>query len=191
MASSVNTALANLTETKIEIKTDANLCIPSEWTESIIYIAYGSNKNLPTNDTSYFIRTQRSTSYIVQFASNVQNALTKTEADYTRKAKLSEGTWTFSPWEKIATETDLTALSELQLAQFNDCNNIKPSAKQRVIFAETTYLAANAPTGSNYWAIKAFILGNTPAYVTQIAVSIDGSLRKTRYYNGSTWSSWA
>jgi hypothetical protein len=106
--SSVNTALANY-DTKgnqsIITKTDANLCIPSEQTESINYIAYGSNKNLPTNDASYFVRTQRSTSYIVQFASNVQNNLTKTEADYTRKARLSEGTWTFSPWEKIVTET--------------------------------------------------------------------------------------
>ena len=108
---SVNTALANY-DTKgnqsVITKTDANLCIPSEQTETINYIAYGSNKNLPTNDASYFIRTQRSTSYIVQFASNVQNALTKTEADYTRKARLSEETWIFSPWEKIATESDLT-----------------------------------------------------------------------------------
>lgn len=97
----------------------------------------------------------------------------------------------FQNGEKILTESDLTALSELKLAQFNDCNNIKPSAKQRVIFAETTYLAANAPTGSNYWAIKAFILSNAPACITQIAVSVDGTLRKTRFYNGSTWSSWA
>jgi hypothetical protein len=91
---------------------------------------------------------------------------------------------------KLVTTSSLTALSELQLAQFNDCNNIKPSAIKRVIFAETTYLAANAPTGSNYWFIKAFILSNVPAYITQIAESLDGSLRKTRYYNGSTWSSW-
>lgn len=108
--SAINGALANY-DTKgnqsVIAKTDANLCIPNEQTESINYIAYGSNKNLPTNDASYFIRTQRSTSYIVQFASNVQNALTKTEPDYTRKAKLSGETWTFSPWEKLTTESDL------------------------------------------------------------------------------------
>jgi hypothetical protein len=105
---------------------------------------------------------------------------------------LQNGVW--GNWYEIATtdavSTALANLSELQLAQFNDCNNIRPSAKQRVIFAETTYLAANAPTGADYWVIKAYTLSSVPAYITQIAESIDGSLRKTRYYNGSTWSSW-
>lgn len=112
---------------------------------------------------------------------------TDTNTEYFRVSKAG----TLQPWQINVKQTDLTALSELQLAQFNDCNNIQPSASKRVIFAETTYLAANAPTGSNYWFVKAFILSNVPAYVTQIAESLDGSLRKTRYYDGSTWSSWA
>lgn len=147
-SSAINGALANY-DTKgnqsIIAKTDANLCIPSEQTESINYIAYGSNKNLPTNDASYFIRTQRSTSYIVQFASNVQNAFTKTEPDYTRKAKLSGETWTFSPWEKITTETDLNNYNFTEFTKNEDLNTVFTHKGTNV--TSTTTSLMNLPSG--------------------------------------------
>lgn len=79
-------------------KNNANICIPAQYSEEINYVAYGTDKNLPTSLASYFIRTERAVNFLVQFAIAVQSGEGTIEKDYIRKAWYTNNTWNFSEW---------------------------------------------------------------------------------------------
>ena len=83
------------------------------------------------------------------------------------------------------------SITEIGLQNHTNCNNIVPTQGKRICFAQTSYQATNAPAGSNFWFIMAFIDSNIDTVVTQIAVGLTGGGIKTRYKTGDTWTAWS
>lgn len=105
----VNNALANLNTITYETITDANV-IP-ETTKSILNRCSPTANNIPDSIHGWYITTTRTGNYITQIATNSGATTTSASTDvltYRRTGFYTNNAWTWTSWEKLITENDIS-----------------------------------------------------------------------------------